>query len=198
MNSPQEFQSNLKEGYEIRLMSGPEFGPLFNEYRQKLFAEDLMFQPSDACSPDELEKVDLLRKNFKDIVRIRLGLYFENHFVGWSWGYQQDVETFYMCNSAVFPEHRRKGLYTALLERIMKEAMDLGFQRLVSRHNTTNNAVIIPKLKAGFVITQLEVSEIFGTLVHLCFYPNDARNKVMKFRSGQMRPDAEINRLLKL
>ena len=59
----------------------------------------------------------------------------------------------------------------------------------------TNNAVIIPKLKAGFVISGFEVSDRFGTLVQLSYYFNPLRRKMMDVRVGQRKPDEEIRKL---
>ena len=103
-----------------------------------------------------------------------------------------------MRNSAILPEHRRKGLYTALMCEVLDCIEKLGFQIALSRHTTTNNSIIIPKLKAGFVITSLEVSDRFGTLVHLSYFFNEQRKKVMKFRSGDLRPDTTLKAALRL
>jgi hypothetical protein len=75
-----------------------------------------------------------------------------------------------------------------VLERVKAQ----GFQIVLSRHTTTNNSVIIPKLKAGFVITALEVSDRFGTLVHLSYFFNETRKRIMEFRSGDLKPDQKI------
>ena len=101
-----------------------------------------------------------------------------------------------MRNSAVLPDHRRKGLYSALMFEVLKRTKELGFQTVVSRHVTTNNSIIIPKLKAGFVITSLEVSDRYGTLVHLTYFFNETRRKVMQFRSGDLKPDQVLKKAL--
>lgn len=101
-----------------------------------------------------------------------------------------------MQNSGVLPEHRRKGLYSELVKRVVNVATGLGFQDIWSRHNTTNNAVIIPKLKQGFLITGIEVTDIFGTLIHLHYYPKEIRRRMTDYRVGQIKPDAEIKKYL--
>jgi hypothetical protein len=58
--------------------------------------------------------------------------------------------------------------------------------------------VIIPKLKAGFVITSMELSDVFGLLVHLSYYTNSLRRKVLEFRTGEALPDDEVRRALRL
>jgi hypothetical protein len=71
-----------------------------------------------------------------------------------------------------------------------------GFQIVTSRHTATNNAVIIPKLKAGFVIIGLELDDRFGTLVKLAYYFSAGRRKLIDVRSGQTTPDEAIKKLM--
>ena len=40
----------------------------------------------------------------------------KENFIGWSFGWQENPNTYYMCNSAVLPKYRRKGIYSALLD----------------------------------------------------------------------------------
>ena len=103
-----------------------------------------------------------------------------------------------MCNSGILETHRRKGLYSALMGRVVEAATAEGFQKIYSRHTSTNNAVIIAKLKAGFSITSFELSDTFGVLVHLSYYPNAVRRKVQDFRAGQAKPDDQIKKLFSL
>ena len=74
----------------------------------------------------------------------------------------------------MLPGHRRKGIYTALMHRVIETVVEKGFQKIYSRHSVTNNDVIVPKLKAGFVISSMEISDVFGVLVHLVYFPKGA------------------------
>lgn len=113
----------LPENYEIREMSGEDFAPLFKLHHESVFDESqLIFRAMDAFTDGEKEKISVLRSAIKDAIRIRLGLYHKEEFVGWSWGFQESAETFYMCNSAVLESHRRKGLYTQLAKRVAHPA----------------------------------------------------------------------------
>ena len=86
---------------------------------------------------------------------MHLGVYDkENNFAGWSFGWQENATTYYMCNSAVFKKYRRKGIYNALLKTTLSILCEKGFQLIYSRHNATNNNVIIP-------FTFLFLAEIF-------------------------------------
>lgn len=101
-----------------------------------------------------------------------------------------------MMNTGVLEAHRRRGVYTALLPVVLKTAQQVGFQVVLSRHHATNNAVIIPKLKAGFVITGLELDDRYGTLVQLSYYFNPLRRRLLDVRVGQSAPDDEVKKLL--
>lgn len=100
-----------------------------------------------------------------------------------------------MTSTGILKVHRRRGLYTALIPIILAHIKNEGFQVVFSRHNLTNNAVIIPKLRAGFVISGFEVDDRFGTLVQLSHYFNPLRRKVMDVRVGQRKLDDETRDL---
>lgn len=88
--------------------------------------------------------------------------------IGGYWGMQESYGRYYMINSIVRPDRRGRGIYAALLRRVVAAvAATGGFNELWSRHRVDNNAILVPKLKAGFVITGFEVAPKFGLLVHL-------------------------------
>jgi hypothetical protein len=186
----------LPPGYQIKSIATEDFAPLWEKHAKAFFEEQsLIFRLREHLSQTETEKIRELRKRLGEPYRLNLGLYFNNEFVGWSWGLQETAETFYMCNSAVFTEHRKKGLYTALMKSVVREASAQGFQRIYSRHVLTNNAILIAKLKEGFSLTHFELSDHFGVLAHLTYYPKELRRKVLDFRSGEIRPDDELKKI---
>ena len=72
-----------------------------------------------------------------------------------------------------------------------------GFQKIYSRHMPNNNAVIIPKLKAGFVISSMELDDMFGVLVNLTYYTNKLRLKAFDYRTGNSRMSDELSKFLR-
>ena len=190
--------TGLPEGYEIRSLSESEFTPLYNQHAETIFEDSQIFRFHRFLSEEEKLKFKDLAQVFKGGYELNLALFYKNEFVGWASGDQHTAEAFYMRNSAILPEHRRKGLYSALLTETLRVLTEKGFQKIYSRHNATNNPVIIPKLKAGFVISALEVSDMFGTLVHLTYLTNPLRRKMMIYRTGDLMPDAEIKTALGL
>jgi RimJ/RimL family protein N-acetyltransferase len=183
----------LPDGYEIREIETAVFEPLWEQHRERFFDfTNLIFRFEETLDPGEREKSAGLRKRMGDPYRLNFGLYFKGEFVGWAWGIQESAEIFYMCNSAVFPEHQGKGLYTALMAATLEKVFALGFQRIYSRHLATNNAVLVPKLKAGFKITHFELSDRFGVMVHLTKYAKEVRHRVLEVRAGGLMPDEGI------
>jgi len=130
--------------------------------------------------------------------RLNVGIYQKREFVGWSTGVQSDADTYHMINTGLLPDHQGKGIYTALLPQILQILKAEGFQVVFSRHVVTNNRVLVPKLKAGFLITHFELSDMFGLLVHLSYFFNPARRKLLNVRAGQLAPDDEVKRILNI
>ena len=190
----------LDNGYKIRWMEVNEFFDTKDKLKEKVFDDVHLLLPFEYLAESEKEQIKKLRENlYKDQFRICLGLFDkEDNFVGWSFGYQVDQMTYYMCNSGVLNNHRRKGLYTTLMNVSLDIIKKKGFQTIYSRHTSTNNSVIIPKLKAGFVISSLEVDDVFGVLVTLKYFTNKKRRKIMDYRAGQLKPDDEIKQLFSM
>ncbi len=189
----------MQQEYSIRALSEAEFKPLFAVHRDAAFDDTHGYAFQDALSHTEKEQLHALGQALGAPYKLYLGVFdAEDRFVGWSWGFQENASTYYMVNSAILAQHRRKGLYGLLLAHCITVLSDKGFQLIYSRHCATNNAVIIPKLKAGFIISKMEIDDRFGVLIHLHYYTNPARRKVMDYRCGQLKPDAHIKTLMKI
>jgi hypothetical protein len=192
-------QANAVKNYTIKELSKEEFFPLFDMHKSSVFEATHSYSFNDILSAADLQRLEDLGESSANRYELYLGAYdSDNQFIGWSWGFQENAATFYMVNSGVLQNHRRKGIYSGLIDRSTKLLSQKGFQLIYSRHCATNNAVIIPKLKAGFIISKMEIDDRFGVLIHLHFYTNDARRRIMDYRSGQLKPDAEIRKLFKL
>ena len=188
----------LMGDYVTALLDDEEFVPLFRQYRPQVFANRLEVFPSGLLSKGEQAAVQNLSQRMGTWYRLNIGIYHKKQFVGWSFGYEATADTFWMINTGILPEHQQKGLYTALLPRILDILKAEGFQIVLSRHVVTNNQVLVPKLKAGFVITHFELSDTFGILVHLSYFFNARRKRLLDFRAGQLVPDDELKKLLEI
>lgn len=176
--------------FSFHFLTPEEFFPFFRENRPNVFVGEFNFAIETVMTEMEKEKVRNMPK-MENIQRYQLVAKDGDKIIGWSFGQQKSYDDFYMINSAVFPEYRRQGVYTELMRLAVKHITDLGFQRIYSRHKMSNNAVIIPKLKAGFVITGFEVADVFGNLVELSYYTNPRRRELLEVRTGMRRPSKE-------
>lgn len=91
--------------------------------------------------------------------------------MAWFHGFQEPRAVWYMGISAVHPAWRGRGVYTAFLERLLGLLGEQGFREVQSRHKADNNAILVPKLRAGFIIGAFEITANHGLLLHLryCF-----------------------------
>ena len=190
--------SMLFGNYSVRILDNNEFNTLFRQCRRSIFETMLEFDVQQALSTEEKTASARLRERMGTPFRLNVGIYHNQEFIGWSFGRQEDSEKYYMVNTGILPEHRGKGIYSALLPWILDALQREGFQIAYSRHVATNNQILVAKLKAGFVITAIEVSDVFGVLVHLSYFFNPLRRKVLDVRVGQARPDAEVKRYMPL
>jgi GNAT superfamily N-acetyltransferase len=189
----------LLDAYEYEWVERSRLIEVFNANRARVFAGTFYLNSRDfALSEAELEAVRKLGEKLSGAFEANCLIYLRNQCVGWSFGRQESAERYYMINTGILPEHQNRGIYSALLPVIVKRVLDEGFQVIHSRHNATNNRVIVPKLKAGFVISGLELSDIFGTLVHLSYFANKLRRQAMDTRSGQALPSPAILQYLGL
>lgn len=117
--------------------------------------------------------------------------------VGWHSARGWDERTVYMSNTALLPAHRGQGLYTRLLPHLLNTFRAAGYTLVRSHHHATNNAVLVPKLRAGFRIQGLEVNH-HGLMAVLIHSFDDVYRDAMDARSGLTRPAGEVARRLGL
>lgn len=102
--------------------------------------------------------------------------------VGCYWGMQESYARYYMIATMIRASHRGRGVYAAFLARLVAIAKEMGFREIYSRHHPDNNAILVPKLKAGFIISSFEITHNFGLLVHLRYPIADALREVYAYR----------------
>jgi hypothetical protein len=102
--------------------------------------------------------------------------------VGGYWGSQDSEGRYAMVVSVFAPEHRGHGLYSAWLPRVVEAARASGFREMYSRHRADNNPILVPKLKAGFVLAGFEVAPRWGLCIWLRKYLVDAFEQVHQYR----------------
>lgn len=189
----------LRGNYRLEMVEDLDaFYTFTYTHRPQIFEQNIVLDLDALLSESEKAKRFELKKNMGTPYKMNYFISHNEKKVGWFMGYQTDSETFYMMNTALFPEHQNKGVYSSFLLKILEHLQALGFQKVYSRHLASNNQIIIPKLKAGFMITNFEISEMFGTLIHLTYFFNEKRKQAIQFRMGSMHPNNELSKSFSL
>jgi ribosomal protein S18 acetylase RimI-like enzyme len=97
--------------------------------------------------------------------------------VGWHYGTMIDPSTFFMSYSAVIKSYQQRGIYGAFLKAFLPYLYRLGYERATSNHMVTNRAVLIAKLKAGFIITGTVLDERWGAQVSMAYFFHEDRRE---------------------
>ncbi|UXR65023.1 hypothetical protein EZJ49_02010 [Bdellovibrio bacteriovorus] len=170
------FRKDIGDGFSVREVSASEMRVCLAENFESIFSNRLEVAAVESHGGQGLERLSARRQS-EQRFSLRLGVFLLDRMVGWHFGHATDAETYYMQNSAVLPEFRGKGLYHKLLLCVLEKVKDEQFQVVSSMHHPNNPGVLIPKLKAGFVITGTHFHERFRSLVELRYIFDLERRK---------------------
>ena len=133
----------------IKLLSGEFLEPEFSQLQRAVFAsvQDESAELARMLDAERARVAQLPHKPPPQPPVIRFGAYANEQLVGWSYGWFERGNIFYMANSGVLAEHRRQGIYTMLINAVITNASMHGAMLIRSQHSVLNNAVIICKLK---------------------------------------------------
>jgi len=171
--------------YTVHEVDNDTFEATFNALRSVVFP-DFVFPDMEPSSEEATAARDRLRDRMgDDRIRLRLMVKCGDEIVAWSVGLQRSTEEFHMSNSGVLPEHRRRGVYSALMKHVLDRAQQEGFQTVTSHHHPTNNPVLIAKLRVGFVISGMKIDDRFGLLVNLTYFFDSERRAAFAKKVGR-------------
>jgi GNAT superfamily N-acetyltransferase len=164
--------------------------PEFSRLQRAVFAE-IQQASNELATTLTVEALPNTLSNIAHTPMYRMGAYFDEALVGWSFGWMERGNVFYMANSGVVPSWRRKGVYSSLLSAFQDYASSNGAVAIRSQHSVLNNPVIIAKLLAGFHVSGISQSASMGTLVELTFNFSEKRRELFRSRSvPYVTPDA--------
>ena len=167
--------------------------PAFSTLAEEAFAD---YEPSQLLTEVAIEEAAArpVISNFADEGALRIGAFRDGTLVGWTLARPEGASVLHMFNSGVAPSQRRQGIYSALVRLVIEHARLSGHVAVSSRHAANNNAVIVAKLRLGFVVSGFEYSEVYGPLVRLTFLIGELRRTLYRTRSSPIRrvkrPDA--------
>jgi GNAT superfamily N-acetyltransferase len=183
--------------YNYVVLTEAELEPAFAAFHDLMWGGDRDCDVDMALSEAERAAGARLAGRLAGAFHLHLGIYERDRFIGWCWGRQESSEEFHMVNAALLPEHRGRGVYTALLRAVMGRVQAEGFQLIYSWHQPDNPGILVPKLKAGFVISGFRVWDQFGLLVQLTYAFNDTRRELFRYRIGRAPLSERLAPLLK-
>ncbi|MBS1622629.1 MAG: GNAT family N-acetyltransferase [Bacteroidetes bacterium] len=186
----------LFDSYFVSIATADEFNAFYTERSAEVYPDVLQINTDLWLSDQEKARCSTLSKSIQSRITLYFLIYHHEEPIGWHCAYQVDGETMYMYESGIIAAHRGRGIYTAVISWLLELFRTLGFQKVTSKHHASNNAVIVPKVKAGFMITGFTVDESVGLMVCLTYIFNQQRRNVYSFRTGYTKPDAGIKRFL--
>ena len=156
-------------------------GPIFGDAARQQYLSELI-------GPDADARNKALRAELPKPQRIRIAAFDGDRFVGCSSGWFEFGGGFYIGLSAVEPGYRRRGVYTRMLEAMEQAVRERGGLLISSQHVATNNAVLIAKLRMGYVVAGTEYVEPMGLLVRLVLHLAPQRRALFESRTGTLQP----------
>jgi RimJ/RimL family protein N-acetyltransferase len=118
----------------------------------------------------------LQRKTHLDAVVFYCG----EEAIGWSAGRMTGASEFMMDVTGIHPDYQGQGIYTTFLKAYLPYLRDVGYERVISYHSPTNRAVLIAKLKVGFIIAGTEFREHAGASVKLSYLLHEDRYRAFE------------------
>jgi len=170
-------QVDILDEAALRAIAEPIFGDTARQQHLK-----------ELIGSEAAERHAELRQSLPKAERIRIGAFDGDRLVGYSQGWFEVGGGFYIGSSAVDPDCRRQGVYTRLLRAIEQAVRERGGITISSQHVATNNAVLIAKLKLGYVIAGTEYVDAMGLLVRLVLHLTAERGALFAARTGMLVP----------
>jgi hypothetical protein len=113
---------------------------------------------------------------------VRIGAFDNGVLIGLSWGKAESKARFITHMSLVLPEYRKKGLYSGMLDLLLRNTKE--FDEIDSCHHIFNNDIISLKLRKGFYIVGTDHCVPIGPRIRLRYFNNQKLFEFMKFRVG--------------
>lgn len=190
-------KQQLSSGFYVEPITKAAYDYFRQANESLIFPNRFDINAQAACSAEESAGIAELNKNLQNLYELRLGFFHDGNMVGWHYGVQVTADTYRMVTTGILPAYQRKGIYSAFLAVIAEQLREAGFQIILSRHYATDNQVIIPKLRFGFLVSGFEVTDEYGLLLRLNYYFNETRRKIFHVRSGFQQPDDVVKSLIR-
>jgi GNAT superfamily N-acetyltransferase len=174
------FQKTLElcPGYTARKIDFDLYRKLSSRFKSQLGGGGTMFarvRDTDARQRGWVDAVD------KNLYRLTLSINAGEALVGLHFSEQALGAEVVMKYTALLPDHRGRGVYSALLRELVAEFRELGFKAVRSRHRQDNHVALRAKLREGFVITALTCDLSSGWFVETTLPLTEAGRRALRY-----------------
>lgn len=186
-------ETPLLDDYTLREVTAEEWYAVFSAHVEEVFPDEhKIVNLETLLDAPEREKLSTLQERLSNSFQFYCLILDGEKPIGWHYGMQRGSIEYFMANTAVLPAYQNKGIYSALIKFIINRAAAEGFLYITSIHYCDNNAVLVPKLKTGFIIqsvgnliqTMLPEAS-YGLMVQLVYPLKDSYRQLFSHRVGQ-------------
>ncbi len=196
-------KTHLLDSYYVQEVSAETWEAVFNQHQTTVFPDEDSIPFDGIFTDDEQAKMAVLKSNLASSLQRYFLIYDGETPIGWHFGFQRSELDYFMANTGIIPDYQGRGIYSAFLKYIIPRILDEGFQFITSVHHADNNAVIVPKLKAGFIIQSfgfliqtMILESNYGPMIQLVYPAKDIYRKTFSARFGTKAISGEMNRLI--
>ncbi len=193
----------LFANYSVEEVTAETWEAFFSQHQSAVFPDEASVPFEPIFGETEQTKLAKLRERMVGSLQWYFLIFDNETPIGWHFGFQKSELEYFMANTGILPAYQNRKIYSAFLKYIIERVVDEGFQFITSIHHADNNAVIIPKLKAGFIIQvfgfliqTMILESNYGPMIQLVYPAKDIYRKTFSAGFGAKAISAEMNRLI--
>lgn len=193
----------LFNNYYVAEVSAEEWETFVTANSALAFPDEQSVSFDPVLTAADRTRLGVLRQNLAQALNLYLLLYENDTPIGWHYGFQRSELEYFMANTALLPAYQGRGIYSAFLKYAVGRILEEGFQYITSIHHADNHAVLVPKLKAGFLIQAfglliqpMLLESNYGTMIQLVYPAKDIYRQVLSYRLGTQALHEEMRRQL--
>jgi len=169
------FPLQLPHGVEGRLIDLTTYFEIEDRLEPLVFPEHPNLERHFSTPADRQNNSRQLSALQRQTHQEAIAFYVGDEVIGWAAGRMENASEFLMDVTGIVPSYQGKGIYSAFLKSYLPYLRDVGYERVISYHSPTNRAVLIAKLKVGFVIRGMMFRENAGASVQLVYFFHEDR-----------------------
>ena len=190
--------------YYVDEVNAEAWEKFFVQHQALVFPDEESISFDSIFTDDEKTKLARLKANVASSLQLYFLIYDGETPIGWHFGFQRSELEYFMANTGILPHYQHRGIYSAFLTYAINRILDEGFQFITSIHRPDNNAVLIPKLKAGFLIQStgfliqtMILESNYGVMLQLVYPAKAVYRRLFDARIGTHALNREISQAIR-